>query len=124
MSGRNGRWSVAYCRSWVWTSRRCGLAWGVRAAVTPASLGSSYMATKRTPIDRPARLEITLEAINLFEAMECTKCTCAPRGWGGKYWEHTLCPGRNRWWKLHSRLHRELGRKPWQWPCIQHPDTV
>ena len=43
---------------------------------------------------------------------------------GGEYWEHEPCRGCDRWWKLHGKLHRELGCKPWQWPCIEHPDTV
>jgi hypothetical protein len=67
---------------------------------------------------------ITPEAIRLFEAMERIECTCAPRDWDGKYWEHEPCPGCDRWWKLHGMLHRELGCKPWDWPCIEHPDSV
>jgi hypothetical protein len=82
------------------------------------------MGTKRVPINRPARMEITNEAIRLFEAMDRIECTCVPRDWDGEYWTHMPCPGCDRWWKLHSKLHRELGCKPWEWPCIQHPDTV
>jgi hypothetical protein len=36
-------------------------------------------------------------------------------------WErwHQRCGGCERWWDLHSELHREVRARLWQWPCIQ-----
>jgi hypothetical protein len=31
--------------------------------------------------------------------------------------------GSAEWWVQHRVLHRALGCRPWEWPCIVHPDT-
>ena len=61
------------------------------------------MATKRTPINRPARRQITPAAVAAFRAMQAATTAEA-------------------YWDAHSVLHRELGLKPWHWPAIEHPD--
>src|SRR5262245_42292236 len=66
----------------------------------------------------------TPKAVRLFAAMLECECDCAPIVWGGKYWERTQCAGCEEWWRLHSLLHKELGAKLWEWPCIQHPEAV
>jgi|SRR5262245_6693620 len=80
------------------------------------------MATKRTPIDRPPRTPITPEAIRLFEAMKRIKCTCEPRDWDGKYWEHELCAGCEERNRLRRNLHQELRLKPWE-RTVMAPDA-
>jgi hypothetical protein len=87
-------------------------------------MDATAMSSKRKPLDRPPALQITLLAINLFTEMAAISCTCAPRDWDGKYWEHEQCAGCERWWELHGRLHDELRCRPWQWPCIEHPNSV
>jgi hypothetical protein len=82
------------------------------------------MTAKRTPLNRQRRkLQSTPKAIRLFIAMERVECTCAPRDWAGEYWKHTLCAGCDEWWRLHSELDKELGCRPWQWPCVEPPDA-
>jgi hypothetical protein len=76
------------------------------------------MTTNRTPIQRPAAAMISPRAIDLWEAMGNLRCTCAPRDWDGKYWEHQQCPGCERWYDLHGELNDELGCAPWEWPCV------
>ncbi len=60
------------------------------------------MATKRTPINRHHRRQITPAAIELFRQMKTAGTRAA-------------------WWAAHNQLHRELGCKPWQWPCVADP---
>jgi hypothetical protein len=81
------------------------------------------MATKRTPIGRPPRSQITPAAIEIFRRMQAVEaaCTCEPVDWGGEYWNHRTCAACEEWWDAHSALWRELRKKPWQWPCVQHP---
>jgi hypothetical protein len=79
------------------------------------------MSSKRKPISRPPALQITPLAISLFTELAAISCTCAPRDWGGKYWEDKQCAGCERWYELHARLHDELRCRPWEWPCIQSP---
>jgi hypothetical protein len=81
------------------------------------------MTTNRTPINRHPAVQITPLAISLFQRMQRCKCTCKPRDWKGEYWKHEECPGCRQWWKLHNRLWDELKCKPWQWPCIEHPES-
>ena len=69
--------------------------------------------TLRTPINRQARPRITQRAGELFARMRRTRCTCGP---GNK---RENCPGCERWWDAQDLLHRELGCKPWVWPCIR-----
>jgi hypothetical protein len=83
------------------------------------------MSTKRTPIKRPLRPRITAQAISTFRAMNKTVCTCPPpsvtEGVAGGV--QPRCHGCEEWFRLHSILHRELGCRPWEYPCVQHPDT-
>src|SRR5689334_20251897 len=86
------------------------------------------MTTNRTPIAHlRRRFIITPEAIAAFEAMRKLRraCTCEPIDWGGKYWESgPQCSSCQEWWRQHSILHHELKCKTWEWPCIEHPDSV
>jgi hypothetical protein len=85
------------------------------------------MGTKRVPVSRPSVTRITPAALAAFEAMRKLRraCTCEPIDWGGKYWERgPQCSSCQEWWLQHSILHHELRCKPWQWPCIEHPDSV
>jgi hypothetical protein len=81
------------------------------------------MPTTRTPVNRPPRRQITPHAVKIFAAMKAIECTCEPRDWDGAYWEHQPCAGCAEWWDLHSFLHNELKCRPWEWPCIEHPDA-
>jgi hypothetical protein len=74
--------------------------------------------TRRTPLERRLAVQITPRAIDLFVAMSKLHCTCAPRDWSGKYWEHQECPGCERWYDLHGELNDALACEPWQWPCV------
>jgi hypothetical protein len=71
------------------------------------------MSTNRTPIQRPALKMISLHAIDLFAAMGKLRCTCPPPSL-----KRSPCPGCERWYDLHDDLHRELGCRPWEWPCV------
>jgi hypothetical protein len=62
--------------------------------------------TKRVPIARHAMPRITPAAVAIFAEIRKHKYPS------------------ERWWELHNRLHDELGCKPWEWPCIEHPDSV
>jgi hypothetical protein len=64
------------------------------------------MTTTRRPVKREPRVRITDAAIALFKTMQGLD-------WGCK-----------EWWDLHSLLHDELQRRPWQFPCIERPDSV
>jgi hypothetical protein len=82
------------------------------------------MTTKRIPIARPRRAQITPLAIRLFTEMAAISCTCAPCDGGDEHWErHEECAGCKTWRKLHGLLHQELGCRPWEWPCIRPPET-
>jgi hypothetical protein len=82
------------------------------------------MTTKRTPIYRPLRRQITAEAVRLFRLMKRIECSCSSRDWKGEYWRHTPCEGCERWWRLHSSLHRELCLPPHHWPAIENPEAT
>ena len=56
------------------------------------------MPTKRTP-------PVSETAIRIFMRMR----RCPEEG--------------DRWWDLHSKLARELGAHPSEWPCIQRPEN-
>lgn len=60
------------------------------------------MPTKRTPIHRHTRRQITPEALRLFRQLRAAET-------------------QEKWWAAHNALHRELGCKPWQWPCVASP---
>jgi hypothetical protein len=77
--------------------------------------------TKRTPIRRPLRLQISAEAVRLFNEMERVECTCAPRDWDGEHWEHVPCAGCERWWVLNSELCYALALPPGHWPAYANP---
>jgi hypothetical protein len=81
------------------------------------------MTTKRIPIARPRRGQITPLAVRLFTEMAVLSCTCAPHDRGGTYGRHEMCAGCKTWWDLHRQLHEELGCRPWEWPCIRPPET-
>ncbi|MGE5242294.1 MAG: hypothetical protein ACM3NI_11660 [Bacteroidota bacterium] len=86
------------------------------------------MATKRTPIRRPPRggnfSPKALEALREMQRLE-DACTCPPRNWDrDQYWKFEPCSACNEWWDHHSILHHELALKPWQWPCVEHPDAA
>jgi len=80
------------------------------------------MGTKRTPIDRSHRTPITPRAVELWELMRQFTCTCEPRDWDGRYWEHEPCPGCEERNLLRRALHQELKLKPWE-ITIRDPDA-
>jgi hypothetical protein len=85
------------------------------------------MSTKRTPIGRPPQLtSFPPEALAAFRKMQELegRCRCKPRDWKGEYWKHTECKACQDWWDQHGILHEALRCKPWQWPCVEHPDSV
>jgi hypothetical protein len=74
--------------------------------------------TRRTPIKRqPTGLKFTPAVIRLFDNMRRCCCTCLDADGPAD------CPGCKRYWRLHSDLVDELGTMPWQWPCVQDPNT-
>lgn len=85
------------------------------------------MSTKRRRINRPVRRpdQFSPAALDAFRKMVALECTCPPRDWEGKYWEHEPCAGCEEWWQHHRILHRELrlsgGRE--DWPAIRNPNA-
>ena len=88
------------------------------------------MSTKRKPISHLVKPHITPLAVETFRAMQATVCRCRSARWrpnspgefttSGGSWVKTECRGcRNG--RLHSVLHTEMGYRPWQWPCVEHP---
>jgi hypothetical protein len=75
------------------------------------------MPTKRRKITRPPRRTFSAKAIALFQRMKVLdqQCQCTS--------EHDECKACAEWWDRQGELHRELGLRPWQWPCIQRPDV-
>jgi hypothetical protein len=76
--------------------------------------------TRRTPIARPATLQISARAVGLFEQAEKARrkrrgAACAVGIYGYCRME---CPACQAWSDAHSELHRELALKPWEWPCL------
>jgi hypothetical protein len=78
--------------------------------------------TKRVPIGRPTRLQVSAKAIELFEAMEQTtrqrnaaSCHDDDSGSGSGHCRAD-CDACSRWYDAMGDLHDELGLKPWQWP--------
>src|SRR3954447_14558774 len=69
--------------------------------------------TRRVLLFRPSAVQITPRAIDLYVAMGKLKCTCPPPSP-----TRSPCPSCERWYDLHDELHRELGCKPWEWPCV------
>ena len=62
-------------------------------------------------------VRITLRAVEIFRQMQPleTRCECT---------ETQECDACDQWWKLHGRLSKELGLKPWQFPAIELPAAV
>ena len=77
------------------------------------------MNTKRTRITRPRRGKYPPEAVEIFARMQKLepKCTCVLLAD-----ETECCPTCEAWWAEHSKLHRLLRAKLWEWPCIESPD--
>jgi hypothetical protein len=84
------------------------------------------MSTKRTPLRRDTRRQITPEAADLFRQMEALKlrCTRAPIDWKGACWKQDSCAACDERQRLQGELHSALALKPWEWPAYQHPDSV
>jgi hypothetical protein len=61
------------------------------------------MATKRTPVHREIRRQFTPEILDVFRRLR-----------DAEYFS-------NAWWLEHGTLHRQLGCKLWQWPCVEPP---
>jgi hypothetical protein len=78
------------------------------------------MGTKRTPVNRPARVQVTPRAVALWEAMQRVECTCEPRNWA-RYWEHERCDGCEERSRLRCAIHAELRLKPYE-RAVQDPD--
>ena len=54
-------------------------------------------------------------------------CTCPPIDWAGEHWKHRPdrpCVACEEWQRAHNVLHDELGLKPWEWPAVEHPESV
>lgn len=78
--------------------------------------------TKRIPIARRPGLQISPQAVKLFEALERARhqrraASCivgdSPAGYCS-----ADCAACRSWYALHNELHVELGLKPWQWLCL------
>ena len=61
------------------------------------------MPTKRTPIRRERRQQFTPEVLSAFSRLR-----------GATYYSP-------EWWSAHGELHRRLGAKLWEWPCVEPP---
>lgn len=84
------------------------------------------MTSKRTPLRRDMARRITPEAVEAFKRMEALRasCTCLPRDWEGKYWEHEPCASCEAWWDAHSILHDALRLPVSQYPAFEYPDDT
>src|SRR5262249_62268885 len=82
-------------------------------------------AVRRQPIKRPPRSTFSPVALKTFRKMQKleTQCTCEPVDWKGEYWKHEQCRACDQRSKQHSVLHRELRCKPWQWYCVERPES-
>src|SRR5438876_5151054 len=70
--------------------------------------------TRRVPLARRPAVQITAEAVRLFQAMGKLKCSCP----SPKPATQGPCAGCERWYDLHADLHEELRCEPWEWPCV------
>jgi|SRR6516162_670290 hypothetical protein len=72
------------------------------------------MATTRTPLEPPTRIEISESAVQLFLEMETLRqsCRCEPVD-QEHYWLHEPCASCVARRKVHIDLHKELGLRPW-----------
>src|SRR5262245_49886519 len=75
------------------------------------------MPTKRTPINRSPRSQVTPQALAVFRKMLRLekKCTCKGPDWDG------YCATCIEWHELDMVLGCELRLKPWQIPACAHP---
>jgi len=83
--------------------------------------------TKRTPIKRPTRQSFSPEALAAFREMYklARECSCPPIDWGGDYRKRPPpCSACDAWWEAHSVLHKALRCEPWEFPCVENPNTV
>ena len=74
--------------------------------------------TKRTPIKRAVRRQITPEITEIYSQMTSpeTACTCVDP----KAWIHDEeCDGCKKWKSLHNQLLDQLQLKPWQYPAVR-----
>ena len=76
------------------------------------------MVTKRTPIGRPPRSQITPAAIAAFKRMQKLEVACTCKETESEYWGHEPCKACEMWWQQHSILSGELKLAPWEWPVI------
>jgi hypothetical protein len=83
------------------------------------------MSTKRVPIKRTARAQISDAALDAFQTMQQLehRCECPERDWAGDYSNFAECRACDTWWEQHGILHRELRLPPWQYPAVEHPDA-
>jgi hypothetical protein len=81
------------------------------------------MSTKRVPISRSPKGRISDAALTAFERLQALEllCSCPPRNGHDEYWKFEPCAACDGWWDEHNILHREIGAKPWEWPCVQSP---
>jgi hypothetical protein len=77
------------------------------------------MPTKRTPISRSPRSQVTPAALEIFRKMLRLerKCTCKAEG------GHE-CAACTEWQELDTALWCELRLKPWQMPSYERPENV
>src|SRR5262245_7224343 len=73
--------------------------------------------TRRTPIRRQHEPPVRETAVKIFMQMQRLVCTCDPDR------PYEDCDGCKQWSDLHHRLHRELGAKIWEFPCIENPHS-
>jgi hypothetical protein len=80
------------------------------------------MTTKRVPISRKSKTQITAKAIAAFCEMQRLEsiCSCEEVAWPKA---RDLCVACTAWWAHHSILVDELGLRPWQWPAVENPDA-
>ena len=76
--------------------------------------------TRRTPIIRRGTPQISPRALKLFEQAEKARlkrrgAACAVGPYGHCSLECAAC---RDWSNAHNELHKELGLRPWEWPCL------
>jgi hypothetical protein len=81
------------------------------------------MVTKRVPLKRDLRRRITPEVVAAFKRMQAADaaCDCAEKHERREDW--WPCEHRDEWWEAHRIIHRALGMKPWNWPCVLKPGS-
>jgi hypothetical protein len=75
--------------------------------------------TRRTPINRQAvQPLITPLALALFERARRARGRAEDCAIGESGLCTTRCDACRAWSDAHDALHRELGLRPWAWPCV------